>query len=1031
MREFNEGVRPVRVNDTESDIVLVESDAAQDVIESCISELVCLPPEARNCFARPKPSDANVERWEGHSGLARALVRCHADGHALLSPLSFTTCAGDRFTNLAVDTILRTSPLGLSLVKDLGGAGLSGFVERLGTRDSKALFSKMLNRLLASLCMSMSGVDKAADIPCDAYIAWLNFFRDENKARWRRELWPGRVDHAAKCLREITAAYGRLTGRSDVVTAAAVKRSDAASNRFWADIWLSPPAHIQPWLELFLAWRNSQPAFAKNYRQMFLHLVTWFDECFGRDDVSDVGAFLSKKDRTPSFAGFLVARRDRATKPYASGTLVQHLNYAHRFSLFLAGELSLRLEGQPVFHLVTEADISGVRNFLGKGGRAKRHAEAKSRPLPMRLHRLAREILEEGEKGWPGTCSACLEDVALPGRRSARVYCPVLPTLFLSIFHLPLRVGQMKRLDSGEGDVSRFDGHLRSWGTNTGPNAGYWHSPVRAQEDRGFAQRIGSERPITGFSVNTNKGGEPYVVPWENKDLHKLLHDVRLWQEEYNPISGPIGPMLYIDGIEEADKAKAADYPDIFPLFRLPPDTRTSRPSAPPSSGCTQNFWNLLMAEVERRWNEAEAPENHIRIVKRQIKTGQPYGAKYNPHGLRVSGLTELLQQNVPIGIVSKLVAGHRTILLTLYYMKLDPATVHDALEEARQRQDAVAADAFTRDIRNAQFEAAQRKAAYIHEDGLRAAVAMDWVDKALWIDTGLGTCPWDGVRCKDGGPVLRKDQRPNGAKFDVHGPVEGGERNCVLCRHFWTGPPWRTPIWLHGNKLLRALASKGSRIQALIKELDGLYGRRRGVAETADRARVTKEIGERENEVNALSREQEVIAKGIFNVNRLLVAFDEIEKSEAAGAGRSGSRALVAQDQTSVIEYVERTEFEQAALLTAGSRVYPMLRDEETEAARDRFLDAILFDSGGQPLTLTPLPLDVKRRALDSFARVLLERLEHEEIRALTEGAIRLNDLPVAGEAVAAIASVVGRPTALGPPSRRAVPIATEAVTG
>lgn len=96
------------------------------------------------------------------------------------------------------------------------------------------------------------------------------------------------------------------------------------------------------------------------------------------------------------------------------------------------------------------------------------------------------------------------------------------------------------------------------------------------------------------------------------------------------------------------------------------------------------------------------------------------------------------------------------------------------------------------------------------------------------------------------------------------------------------------------------------------------------------------------------------------------------------------------------------------------------MVHDAEAQAARDRFLDAVLWHSGGQPLTFSPLPEEIKRRGLDALANLILQRVEREEMAALAEGSLRLQDLRLDGEAVAAVSAAIGRPIRLAVPSSR-----------
>jgi hypothetical protein len=1016
MQTFTIGKRHIIVNDTNDDIVFDSANDRKDIIETYIREIISLPPNVRRALdVTSVHSDKYTDFIKDHDVYVDAVLQEHANGHVLLSPRHFTYLSEHRVTNRAASKIVQGTNLGQSLTRDLGEVGLCGFIDKLQTRDNKVRYRTVLTRIMTSLCCSVGGVQQVSDLPPDALLCWMSFFRNETNSRWKPELW-GSANSAVifQCIRELVYAYGRYTGHNEVSTRVLQLRSDS-KNPYWNDFERNPSPRISPWLKLFEAWRERQPAFAKTYRQMFMHIARWLDS-FEPALVENVTMFMATPSRKPSLLQYIMSL-PHGRSPTGS-TFVQTCAYAKRFSEFIAEELSLGSNGQGFFHLVNEADMRTAKNAAQAKGMAFRGAEAKSCPLPLRLYQEVRQILAEGEEGWPGKIGLCQEVVLCPDGVTRSVYCPVLPTLFLSLFEIPLRVGQMKRLDSGEGDLRRFDGETMTWGPNTSTMAGYWAKQRQGKENCGYAHHFDGKPPITGFAINTNKTGNPYVIPWQNETLHRMFYRLRQWQETYNPIKAPIGPALYVDGVHHTDAGKLNDYPDIFPLFRLPADSRGGRQCCPPNARRTNGFWHELMAELERRWNAFNHEENHIQIVEFHEKTGQPYSAKYNAHGLRVAGLTLMVQTKVPIEVISKLIAGHKTILMTLYYIKPDPATVHAALDEAAQAREADTVAASFRDLKTASFEAAQKRAAFISDDGLRAATAIDASNKMLWSDTGLGICPWDGTRCSDGGPRLRKEQYKNGRKANVYASVEGGEGNCILCRHFITGPAWRTPLWLYGSKLMREFAALAGEIGNLQQELDRLYESHVSADGLHPRQKRPPGLERYETEINRLSHDQEILGKAIWNVHRLLEMCAEIEAKQTPDDSDSPGGALIAHDTTSVVEYVTVSEFEQAAFITAAGRIYPVVQDAEAEAARNRFLDALMWHSGEQPLTFAPLPEDVKRRGLDALARFILARVKREEMAALADGSLRLQDLELHGDAVAVVSAAVGQPIRIAKPS-------------
>jgi len=175
---------------------------------------------------------------------------------------------------------------------------------------------------------------------------------------------------------------------------------------------------------------------------------------------------LQQKDHTPSFSDFLVERTGRVT-PYVR----THAGRAQRFLEYVLGQLEEEHPGLVFHSLVTQRDLATLKNAV-ENGPAKRRSTT-SRPLPGKLHAIAKAILDEGEAGWPGMSGYFHEYVKIDGTRQ-KIYCPVIPTLLRTAMDLPLRMSQLRRLDSGEGDLEMFNGDTMAWEPNTGPLAGYW-----------------------------------------------------------------------------------------------------------------------------------------------------------------------------------------------------------------------------------------------------------------------------------------------------------------------------------------------------------------------------------------------------------------------------------------------------------------------------------------------------------------------------------------------------------------------------
>jgi hypothetical protein len=998
MKVFMQGSRAVRVNDTDRDILLGHR-GSRDVIVSCITELVDLDEETRRGIANPQHEHGQETVMTQHALYAQVLINEHREGLLLLSPVNFTG-VGDRVTHRVAEQFVETTAIGRSLKRNLEAAGLYSFVKRIKSHTNAQKCRRTMTLLLASLAMSIGGATSIDDIPREAFVAWLRFYRHPSLARWRPELWTSGRDFDFQCLRELTHAFSRYTGDDALIELAGQIRSDSLSLASMRFLRASPPAYAKPWLELYDRFLRQANSMSKTYDQMFTLLVRWLDELKDSAPVDDPSAFLLHVDRRISFRDFLIKQQIEAKKGKKRNP-ISHLRRARDFSTFLEVELEIE---DPVRPLVTAREISKAEGDAPDLGVTKRF-EAASRALPTRLYGLVQEILEEGEKGWPGTINLCRAD-ACDG--SPAIYCPVLPTLFLMLFHVPLRVGQAKRLDSGEGDIDRFDASKMAWERNHGHHAGYWAQ--RGGGDSGYARHASHIPPITGFYINTNKTGAPYLIPWQNERLHRLLYDLRVWQEIRNPIKLPIAPEQYVDGARKSDKEKLTSLPSIFPLFRLPGVDHRGIRGAVPNARRTNEFWQLLMAETERRLNENNSGKP-FKIVKWNSKTKQPYGAKYNAHGLRVAGITLMLEQGVPIEIVSKLLAGHKSILMTIYYAKSDPSTIHSRLEEAAQSAEAAKMNKVMNEIKSLDVTELERRTAALHPEAISAAASMDPTDKFLWSNVGYGFCPWDGARCHDGGPCLRKS-KAKGKNRSIYGPVLGGDGNCIMCRHFITGPAWSDQLDLHGTLLNRRVAAKSELSLQNDEKLEALRHRLRSSTEPAERARIERDIQFHKQEEQVINAQRKLLGDALWNTVLLTKACERIRKLES-NYGDSAD-AIIIRDPESIIEFVEASNFEQAAVITAAGRVYPFMRDEEAQSSYQQFMDKLLWTSGMTPIVFASATPDDKRQAYDDFSRLILKRLTRPEIRALESGALRLQDFISKTEIEAVIANSLRPPMTL-----------------
>ena len=246
MKTFEHDGRTIHVNDTKDDVLLASDPLTRDVIETLISDLISLPPAVRKAIDNPMSMARHKATADGHRAIVNTILKQHADGLLLLSPIHFTSGTDERVTNRVAQHILDDTPLGRTMHRDLGTVGLYAFIDKLKIKSNQVSYQRTLCSIMASLCVSVSGVESIGELPPEAYLAWLRFFRNPEDTRWKQEIWNSRRDVAYQCLRELTYAYARLTGHQQVTSNSMQRRTTTAAIHYWMNIKRNTPEHIQP-----------------------------------------------------------------------------------------------------------------------------------------------------------------------------------------------------------------------------------------------------------------------------------------------------------------------------------------------------------------------------------------------------------------------------------------------------------------------------------------------------------------------------------------------------------------------------------------------------------------------------------------------------------------------------------------------------------------------------------------------------------------------------------------------------------------
>lgn len=553
-------------------------------------------------------------------------------------------------------------------------------------------------------------------------------------------------------------------------------------------------------------------------------------------------------------------------------------------------------------------------------------------------------------------------------RQIYEIWSPVRAVALLVKLMIPLRTHQVRMLDSGEADTWRYTAN--GWQLNEGPHAegnrkrSVEHGVFRLCND----PELGEQR--TSLYINTNKtadianqGETGYVIPWQYDQLLHWLEKLRNWQEKYNPIPGPIS---WKDLDHRHTRGPKSEYqlskmPDTCFLFRDASALGEDR-FKPIIDDTLFAIWYRLLEDLEARCvarNETAVEGKPLRfVVPNKART-----TLYPLHSLRVSLLTCLaVDAEVPLVVLSKLVAGHSRVIMTLYYTKVGVAQMTRLLNESSQKLQETAETGLKRFLAEMEYEELNRSIVINNMDGLKAALAIHpgGRNPAGWLVRGYGMCLVGGNTspdeyngkiggCRNGGELLRVDTKD--ASNNIYAPVPGGAGNCVRCRWFVTEPHYIDALRAHFNNVSYRLVEAAKEAKSYEIRQDALKAKCYQ-AEQAD-----EPYTEQAELLHISSLWESAITK-VDDLGHDLIAtfrlikrcFDLIEK--AAGKGKSNKQLVAVgglQDLKLVFENTQ-SELLQLSGICQDAELYPDEHPGEAIFRRSQLLDSALYREGFTP---------------------------------------------------------------------------------
>ncbi|ABE43640.1 gamma-mobile-trio integrase GmtZ [Polaromonas sp. JS666] len=528
--------------------------------------------------------------------------------------------------------------------------------------------------------------------------------------------------------------------------------------------------------------------------------------------------------------------------------------------------------------------------------------------------------------------------------RVTELWSPVRAVALYVKLELPLRTFQVRMLDSGEADTWRYLHGTQggSFVLNDSPLA---TGSARRPYQRGVFHRNASESGA-GLFINTNKtaditkpeNAKGYIIPWAHETVLYWLDKLRQWQERYNPIRAP---MAWRD-LESKHFGFTPPHPEVLEargtacfLFRDAAAEGRDR-QKPLTRTALDRPWYLLLARLEQRCAENDETLDDgtpIQFVDHDSKT-MTY---YPPHALRVSLISYLvLDLQLPIAVVSKLIAGHARIIMTLYYTKFGHAYMKEVLDAAERNVLAADEASHRRFLMDATMEQVSQRFASVSVDAVRAAIGQKSAAAFVFEDKGI--CPVGGAMCDVGGECIKERLTEQ-----IYAPVSGypQQRNCVRCRFFLTGPAFLPGLQAHFNAISYEAHERSERHNELHEEVTLMENRRADCERDGQLFTETRELERLSQRYEAEAEAMGMLVNDMQATHYLIARSLEIMKD----ANKDGVQLVAVGEMSDIkVAFTETpSELHQIEVLCENAVIYPEIDARKPVLRRSQLLDCML----------------------------------------------------------------------------------------
>ncbi|WP_171456864.1 gamma-mobile-trio integrase GmtZ [Acinetobacter baumannii] len=517
------------------------------------------------------------------------------------------------------------------------------------------------------------------------------------------------------------------------------------------------------------------------------------------------------------------------------------------------------------------------------------------------------------------------------------MWSPVAAVALWVKLNLPLRTYQVRMLDSGEADEWRYV--KGQWDLN--------HNPlIIKKRNRGvFRRQYDSEikKWVTSIYISTNKTADTfndtkelgYTIQWNNIDVLYWLEKLRNWQEKYNPLNTITDCSLFEPKHLERliSSYQLNKLGKICFLFRNAAAKNLTEKDKPISDYSVNRIWFFLLENLEEQLKK-ENDELFVNSSTYFLKSRSRTTTNFPLHCLRVSLLTIYSEYSgLPLEFISKYIAGHSRLIMTLHYIKPSNTKITEHLNKSYIEAQSKSQEDIRVFFRDQQIDNIENFTSYNDLNTIKEALKNKNI--VTWQPRYYGLClasanSFENLEneslangCMNGGEKIIGEK--NG-KILGYKPVPHHKENCVRCRWFITDARYLSALVAHFNFLSYKTFNCAENSRKYDEEINKLESKLYQYEQDNN-----NDISKKINQLYSLKKreliEMDEYAKDSFSTLYIIKSIIDIESKK--DGNKSNILALGEISDLSLAFEETNSELLHLLLLCSDGNVYPEIRNE------------------------------------------------------------------------------------------------------